>query len=401
MRFGFLVVVLTTLLCGCGKHGKAPAESGKEAPSGDKESGSQVKISEAAQRNAGIEIASVEARSVSENLTASGQIVPNEDRTVHIGTYTDGRVIDVFARVGDHVTKGQVLARMHSHNVHESRADYQTATQELARNQTARDYAIRVRDRMRRLFDLRSASQQEVERAEADLRSAEVDVHNAEISLREKREHLMDLLNIPDDQPFQLEAQSEFVPIRATLAGTVMERNVTPGSVVEPGENAFTITDLSTVWMMASVNETDVHLVHVNLLANVISQADSAHSIKGRVTQLGTQLDPETRTLQVRILLPNDGMRLRPGMYANAQMERGESQQAIFVPELAVQDINGGSVVFVRRGTEMFEPRPVEVARRINGQAQIRAGLQGGDVIVVKGSFVVKSELLKSQIGES
>jgi RND family efflux transporter MFP subunit len=190
------------------------------------------------------------------------------------------------------------------------------------------------------------------------------------------------------------------VPIVAPTTGTVIERKITPGSVVEPGEEVFTISELTTVWMMASVNETDISKLRVGNCARVITQAFPNVAFTGRVQRLGTELDPQTRTLQVRIVVPNPGLKLRPAMYANAQIDEGSSTSSFFVPEEAVQDINGSAVVFVRLNSDTFETRAVQIAQHLNGEAQISAGLRSGDQVVVKGSFVVKSDILKSQIGE-
>ena len=152
--------------------------------------------------------------------------------------------------------------------------------------------------------------------------------------------------------------------------------------------------------MIASLNEVDISKVRVGNRAQILSQAYPDSAFRGQVTRLGTALDPKTRTLQVRILVPNDGMKLRVGMYVNAQIMQGMSRQALFVPEEAVQDINGGSVVFLRKADNTFEPKPIQIAHRLNGEAEISAGLNPGDAVVVKGSFVVKSQMLKSQIGE-
>ena len=134
--------------------------------------------------------------------------------------------------------------------------------------------------------------------------------------------------------------------------------------------------------------------------AKVLTQAYPDEAFSGIVTRLGTELDPKTRTLPVRITVPNPALKLRIAMYANARIARGLSHQAIFVPEEALQDVNGSSIVFVRQGGDSFEPRAVEIAHRLNGEAEIAGGLKPGEAIVVKGSFVVKSEMLKSQIGE-
>jgi hypothetical protein len=93
-------------------------------------------------------------------------------------------------------------------------------------------------------------------------------------------------------------------------------------------------------------------------------------------------------------------MKLRTGMYVNARIMQGMSRQALFVPEEAIQDVNGSPIVFLRKAGDLFEPKPIQIARRLNGEAEISAGLNSGDTVVVKGSFVVKSQMLKSQIGE-
>ncbi len=374
-----------------GKGGDKPSSPASQA---------QVTIDGTAQRKAGIEVMPVQTRALPEYLTASGQIVINEERTAHIGTYTDGRVTELHANVGDSVRKGKVLARMHSHDVHETRAAYETALEGVARQKNIVAYQTRMRDRMLRLFDLKSASRQEVEKAESDLAGAQTDLANAQINVDKEVAHLTDILHLPASALPDINETTEEVPVISTLNGTVIDRKITLGSVVEPGEEVFDVSDLNSVWMIASVPESDIAKVKIGHKANILSQAYPDVEFTGRVARLGTELDPKTRTLQVRILVPNPGMKLRAGMYVNAQLAGRSSRQAVFVPEEAIQDINGGSFVFVRQPDNVFVATPIQIASRLNGQALLSSGLKAGDAVVVKGSFVVKSEMLKSQIGE-
>jgi multidrug efflux pump subunit AcrA (membrane-fusion protein) len=405
-----LVCLFIMILLGCGRGGNSGADTSKKGDSQDKSASQQqskpgssngeVTIDGPAQKRADIQVAQIELRAIPESFTAAGQIVMNEERTAHVGTYTDGRVLEVYANVGDAVRRGAVLARMHSHDVHETRAAYETALETVSRQQTAVAYQERMRDRMIRLYELKSASKQEVEKAEADLRSARTDLANAQISVQKEVAHLTDILRLPASALPNINEETEQVPVVTPIPGTVVNRAITPGTVVEPGEEVFTVSDLSSVWMMASVNEGDISKVHVGDKARILSQAYPDIDFHGQVTRLGMELDPKTRTLQVRILIPNPGMKLRAGMYVNAQIMQGMSRQTLFVPEEAIQDVNGGSVVFLRTANNRFEPRPIQIAHRLNGQAEVSAGLKPGDALVVKGSFVVKSQMLKSQIGE-
>ncbi len=408
-RIALCLLTLAVLLgCGKGESGGDNKKTGSsdqntsqaQSKSGSGATSGEVTIDGAGQEKAGIQVARIEPRAVPEYLTAAGQIVINEERTAHIGTYTDGRVTEIRANVGDYVRRGAVLARMHSHDVHETRAAYETALEAVNRQQNTVVYQERMRDRMVRLYGLKSASKQEVEKAEADLRSAQTELADARISVEKEVAHLTDILRIPASALTNIDEEAEQVPVVAPLSGTVVNRMITPGAVVEPGEEVFTVSDLSSVWMIASVNELDISKVHTGDKARVLSQAYPDMDFRGQITRLGTELDPKTRTLQTRILIPNAGMRLRAGMYVNARIMRGMSKQSLFVPEEAIQDVNGGSLVFVRKGENVFEPKPVQIAHRLNGEAEISAGLNAGDAVVVKGSFVVKSQMLKSQIGE-
>ena len=375
-----------------------------QTPQADKASAkadqNQVTIEWTAQEKAGIVVAAIKAIKVPEYFTASGQIAMNEERTAHIGTYTDGRVTELHANIGDLVRKGTILARMHSHDVHETRAAYETALEGVTRQKTMVAFQQRMRDRMARLLDLKSASRQELEKADADLKSAQTDLANAQIAVDKEVAHLTDILSLPASSLPDINESTEQVPVIASLTGIVIDRKISLGSVVEPGEEVFTVSDLDSVWMIASVNESDISKVRVGNTARILSQAYPDEPFTGKVTRLSTELDPKTRTLQVRVLVPNPGMKLRTGMYVNAQITEGMSRQALFVPEDAIQELNGGSFVFVRKSNNLFEATPVQILNRLNGHTQISAGLRSGDELVIKGSFVVKSEMLKSQIGE-
>ena len=122
--------------------------------------------------------------------------------------------------------------------------------------------------------------------------------------------------------------------------------------------------------------------------------------VSGTVNQIGPQLDPTPRTLSVRVEVPNADGRLRPDMFATAEIAEGGSRNAIFVREVAVQDMNGNPVVFVRHGTTRFEARPVQPGIRIGGMVEIRAGVAPGETIVEHGAFVVKSQFLTRALSQ-
>lgn len=403
-----ILLCCALLLSGCHGGNKDDAAkdekgSGQTSPAknGDAKGGAtddKLKLDAAAQQRAGLQFQTVATRSVSGVLFASGRIAMNEERTAHVGVITDGRITELSARVGDTVRKGQILGRFHSHDVHEAVAAYQIALADLQRRKNAASYAQVQRDRYRRLFEIKSASRQEVEQAEATLLSAQSDVKDSQITVEKERVHLTEFLQIPVSPDGRIDEAHESVPIRSPITGVVISREITIGAVVTAGTEAYTIADLSTVWMMASVNESDTGKVRIGLPAEVRVESYPEIRFPGSVTYLGGELDPTTRTLQVRILLRNPGLRLRPEMYANANFPEPQSRQALFLPEGALQDVNGNTVVFIRKNGDQFEAMAVQLGIHDAGEVEVVAGLKNGDVAVIKGGFLLKSQLLRGTL---
>jgi cobalt-zinc-cadmium efflux system membrane fusion protein len=352
----------------------------------------EVVLATDSQRRAGIRVEPVGLTDVAASIVVPGRIAVNEQRTWTVGTLVEGRVISVSANVGDYVREGTVLARIHSHDVHEARANYQRAEAEVARAKAAVEQATRVRDRARRLLELKAASRAEVEQAEAGVRDAEAALRTARVELQREEIHLQDYLEI------QLGQEEQDVPVKAPESGLVVQREITPGSVVVPGQVAFRITDPGQVWVIANANETDLPYLRAGQPVDVRVRAFGDRVFPGKILRLGEALDPATRTLEVRVLVPNPGALLKPEMLATAEFQRSGARKVLMVPSESVQIIDGNSVVFVQTAGDRFAARVVKEGERRGAAVEIASGLSLGEQIVVKGSFVLKSQMLKSTL---
>jgi len=307
------------------------------------------------------------------------------------------------ASVGDFVQAGQILGRIHSHEVHEARAAYQEALTELQRSQAAERFAQERSDRARRLLELRAGSRQDFESAEADLRNAQAAIQKAQSEVEKERAH-MQIFQVPLDEPAAdgpQNAEADDIPILAPASGVILERKATVGSVVNNGDELFVITDTSKLWMIGAANEEDLSKRREGQPVRIEGRAYEGRIFSGRILKLGEQLDPATRTLQVRILLPNVQGLLKPEMYATAILQQTGRHSGLFVSEEAIQEIGGEPVVFVRRGQSDFEARTVKRGQDVDGETEILEGLNSGEAVVVKGSFLLKSQMLKSTIQDN
>ena len=398
--------IAALILAACGSKQTPPPAEAPVREKSETATPKEITLDAAARKQAGIETAQAVRRSPAATVRANGRITLNENRSWRVGAITDGRIVNIYANPGDRVQEGQVLARMHSHDIHESRAQYRRAVAELARLKSQAEFAVRTRDRMRRLYDLKAASFEQVDQAEAHLRNAQTESSNAEVEVQRVRTHLTDFLGIAIEEKGQHaggeheHSEEDLIPIRSPATGVVLQRTVTPGTVVQPGGEAFVVADLSTLWMIAQVGEEDLARIRVGMPVRVAVQAYADRAFAGRVARLGEQLDPATRTLQVRVDLPNAAGLLKPEMFAAAELELGGAAPGLFIPETALQDVGGRQMIFVRRSEIAYAPRAVETGRRINGQVEIRSGLSEGDVVVTAGAFVLKSQMLKATLTE-
>ena len=419
LRRGSLSLLLLCLaLVGCSKNkpngdqaqATSSANSAKDASSSeaiDKSSngGAQgndvVKISADAQRRVGIQIQAVVTQQVPRELTVAGQVQIDEEHTSHLGTIADGRITSVGVLPGVAVRIGQHLGDLHSHMVHETVGALAQAFAEVDRQRSAVAFATQAQQRYHHLYSIQASSLEESQRSEQDLLQAKKMLVDAESTVRMEREHLSELLQVEPESltPNNL-YDKELIPMRSPIEGVIIARNVTVGQVVATGFEAFVISNLHTVWVTASVNEKDLPLVRVGVPAEVVSQGYPGQIFLGRVGMIGDLLDPQTRTVPVRIVVPNPGILLRPGMFASARIAESQTDSALFVPEDALQDINGMRVVFTTTDGTTFKAKTVNVGTRSQGKVQIVDGLGPQDHIVVKGAFMVKSEMLKGTMGE-
>jgi multidrug efflux pump subunit AcrA (membrane-fusion protein) len=285
--------------------------------------------------------------------------------------------------------------------VHETVGALVRAFAAVDRERAAVTFAQQALDRYNHLYSIQAASLEESQRSEQNLLQAKNLLIDAEATVRMEREHLSELLQVsPESLTPGTLYDREIVPIRSVIDGVVIARNVTVGQVVNTGFETFVVSNLSSVWVTAAVNESNLSLIHQGASANVITQAYPGEVFAGKVTMVGDTLDPQTRTVPVRIVVPNPGARLRPGMFATAQIAEPQTQDAVFVPEVALQDINGMQVVFVTQDGTTFRAQIVTVGTRAAGKAEIVDGLRRGDRIAAAGAFVVKSAMLKGTMGE-
>jgi cobalt-zinc-cadmium efflux system membrane fusion protein len=388
-----IVCAVFVTACGRGSSPSATEQTIANPPEA-KVPKDQVVLSIEEQVTGAIETHIAEMTAAPDLLRVSGRIVRADDRTWNVGVRTNGLVGSVLVNVGDVVHRDQILARYRADEVREERAKYRTAVSELQRLEAAATLARRNLDRMRSLLELKAASVLQVDQAQQDVVAAEAAVKNATTEVARATDVLEDELHVPLE-PGGSEPADQ-VPILSPAAGYVVEKNITPGRTVAPGQDAFVISDLSQVWMLASVRQDDLGQLRVGQTATVTLTGLGDERFIGRITNLGQELDPTTRVMQVRIVLNNSTQRLRPEMLANAEIPIGQTRPVLAVPSDAIQQINGQDVVFVRTGPDRFTVRPVRVGPTADGKTPVIEGLKSGEEIVVHGSFTLKSHLLRS-----
>ena len=403
------IVVSVMALCSCESRNpqaaapeNAPAGLPSDASQKGAREGTVIVLDKTQLQNGHVIVEPVQTEEIVSTLTIPGRLTFSEDQTWHIGAIANGRIENISARVGDSVKANQVLGRLHSHEVHEARAGYQQAQTELERARSAQGYAKQRRDRAQRLLELRAGSRQDLETAEADLHNAQAAIEKAQSEVEKERAH-MEIFHLLIDRPPAAtdgaqHDEEDDIPILAPATGLVLERKATVGSVVNSGNELFVITDISSVWMIAAANEEDLSKLHPGQPVRVQVRAYPGREFAGRILKLGEELDPATRTLQIRIAVPNPHGLLKPEMYATAGVEQAGKRQALVVPEQAIQEIDGVPVVFVQDSENEFRARTVEAGQHAGGGVEIVEGLKSGEAVVVKGGFTLKSQMLKTMI---
>ena len=383
----------------------------------------------------GIEIEGVTQRPAIAMLKFTGAVDANAEREQIVVPLVSGRVAAVYAVLGQRVARGGVLASIESQQIAELRgqllearskltlatANVQRALQSANRAgvisaKAKLDLAEKTLDRKRRLFGLGAGSLKDVQAAEAEYTTAKAEydfqsniaiareIQEAEngreaarVSVERLRQSLVALGGNPDNPNANAN-----VSVTSPISGVVIKREVNAGAGIQEGHPLFTIADISTVWVIANVPESQVNSIRVGTSAEVRSAGLGETALRGRLTYIGPQLNEETRTARVRVEVPNPGEKLKVGMFVEVGFQTGVSAgNELVIPEVAIQRIGERTVVFIPEENEPghFQVRDVQIGGVVEGYRRIISGLTVGERVVTKGSFTLKSQLLKGTFG--
>lgn len=369
-----------------------------------------VRLDPAAMGIANIAVAKVKTEALQQELRVSGHITVNEIVTARVGSFTEGVIVECCEAVGTKVEEGQVLARLHSHEIHDAEAQYWQSRAELERHEAELEYAQQAQQRASRLHELKAGALQQVQEAETKLRGAETGIDFAKAAVERAENHLRFLGLSPADLPGMAEEHAEvgdkahetyhLIPVRAPASGTIIERHASQGAVVTPSDPLYVISDLSRLWVIAQVPEEHLGALRQGMPVEVFVRAYPGLALPARVAWIGASLDPETRTVQVRCDVANADGKLKTEMYATLVFRTGSGEPSVVVPLSALQQVDNEPVVFVPVEDNAFRARRVETGRQSDSSIEILGGLEPGEQIVVEGGFHLKSEMLKSRMME-
>ncbi len=317
---------------------------------------------------------------------ANGVVQANAYRSTPVLSLVGGRLLSVSAEAGQEVRRGQQLAVVFSDELAMAQSRYLSAQAELEEHH-------KHHARTLRLVEIGAASREEFEQATSVLKKAEAES-------AAQRQRLL-LLGLTPQRVASLRGPAQVsseVALAAPAGGTVISRAANPGEVVEANKEILRVADLSNVWVVAQVFEKDLARVRVGSGASVTSDAYAGRVFRGRVTYVDPQLDPATRTAQVRVEVANPAQALKLGMYVGVGFGALGTAEATAptVPASAVQTVGGRTVVFVATAdANTYVMRPVRLGAQAGGRYPVLEGLFVGDRVVTAGSFMLRAEWLK------
>jgi membrane fusion protein, heavy metal efflux system len=310
-------------------------------------------------------LARVETRQLPIVLTANGSVSPDVNRTIHVTSLGSGRVVELKARLGDSVKKGQALLVISSADLASAVSDYQKARADEA-------LARKALDRAQLLYDRGAFAQKDLEAAQNAADKAKVDRETAEQHVR--------VLGGDPKRPGSL------IELRAPVSGTIVEQNVAGFEGVKSIDNTpnlFTIADLSQVWVLCDVYENDLNDVRLGDAAEIRLNAYPDKVFRGKVGDISRMLDPNTRSAKVRIVLSNAGGSLRPGMYAGATFRSRKLRTFTVLPSTAIMRLQDKDWIFRKEGPQRF--RRIEVhalGPTPDGMQELKDDVQPGEEVV-------------------
>lgn len=313
-----------------------------------------------------ITIDSVKVNNIDDQLKLSGEINFNESKVIKLYPFSSGQVVEVKVNLGDRITKGQTLAVIKSAEIAGNYSDLVSAESDVA-------IAKRQYENAQSLYNNGISSQREFEEAKQNLQKA----ISAQTKIKEQLR-----INGSD----RTDKNGNFVVV-APRSGYLLERKINPGSFIRADntENMFTIGDVTDVWVIANVYESDISRIKEGYTAKVTTLAYPDSIFTGKVDMINQILDPQTKVMKVRIDLPNKGLALKPEMFANIIIENKEGKQALAIPSSALVSDDGKNYVVVYNGKCDLKLREVKVIKSTEGGlAFLKEGVQEGDKVISK-----------------
>ncbi|MGA2718877.1 MAG: efflux RND transporter periplasmic adaptor subunit [Candidatus Acidiferrales bacterium] len=323
-----------------------------------------------------VQVVTVAPTKLARTLRLTGAVAYNAFKTTPVITQVGGPVSRILLVPGQQVKQGQPMLEVSSPDYSQLLDAYLKAADSF---RLADKNYVRAKD----LYEHHAIAERDLQQAESDRTQADADRNAAEQGMK--------ILGIKNPEDLAKAPSSAQIPVLAPISGEVVERLVSPGQVMQAGTTqAFTISDMSTVWVLANVYQSDLAYVHDG--DDVSVQTDAYPDVfHGKISYVSPALDPNTRTLQARIVVDNKGEKLKRDMYCTVTVTAGTVSNAIAVPDSAVlRDDENQPFVYAEVGATQFGRRPVDIAESQNGQTQITKGLSAGDKIVGNGSLFIQ-----------
>jgi membrane fusion protein, heavy metal efflux system len=341
------------------------------------------------------QLASVKVEPVGEQLfprerVAVGSIDFNEELTVQVFSPYQGKIMDLFAKVGDEVKQGETLFTIDS-------PDLLAADSNLISAAGLLELTTRVLERLKKLYETRAVSQHDLEQAVSDQQTAEGNLRAARDAVRIFGKTEADINKIVADRM----ADPRLV-VPSPIAGRVTTRNAAPGLLVQPGNAPapYSVADISTMWMLANIAESDVPLIHVGQEVKVSVLAYPGKVFEGRIATMDSMVDPNTHRMLIRSTIEDPNHELRSNMFATFTIRTGDPVRSLAVPlDGVVREGDGTTTVWVTSDRRRFTQRIVKVGMPRDGYRQILEGVARGELVATDGAVFLSNMLVIGQTG--